>query len=681
MPGTAKRVTEEQKRRGDGETGRRGDGESKSDLVSFPLSQSSTPPSSYSWLDVAALALGLIVLTLGLGDYGFYEPHEGHFAGVAREMLLRGDWITPTLNGAPYLNKPPLLYWLIASSTALLGFTEYAARLPLAIAGWLGAVVAWKWAGELWHPRAGRIAAVMLCVTTGWFLFTHQILIDVLLSTLLLATYYCLWRLVWEPQRWRYCFTLYLLLGLCLLAKGPYVLIFFIISCAGLALWRQSWAVFQQVRIGLGACIALAVVLPWFIAVEKANPGFWQYFLFNENLKRIADTRWPPDYDVSKVSVWGYVAVTAIWCSPWTLLLPQAVTAAWRDWWRGMGEGAREHQQRSEGVLLLGIAAVVPILLFLPLSSRLIYYSLPSIPPFTMLCAAWWWRCHERSQQRGRQIAGIIFGFLGLSIASAAFWAPDLVVQLPELSNASGMEAAIAPTALIVGLAWLCGGVWLLVNRPNLALISLSIGLISAYVTVTDGFVAVQDFRSSKTLIETANPRLSLATLWTFEGSRELGAAGAMSYYLDRDGTQGDTGAQEQSRAGHEEKFSSHSPLLTPHSSLLSPSPTTPGWAKGKPGTVYRVVMVLTDSGSQRLPPAFPGSRPGYAITKKELQGYWDSARPVVFVTDFMRKPGDPLDPLERNLPRDAGESLLMVGSRKLYGNAAARKLWSARSE
>lgn len=141
-----------------------------------------------SWLDIVTLSAALVVLTFGLGEYGLYEPHEGHFAGVAREMVLRGDWITPTLNGAPYLNKPPLLYWLGAVSIQLFGLSEFAARLPLAVSGWLGVVVAWKWARELWGLGAGRVVALMLSVTMGWFIFTHQLLIDALLSTLILAT-------------------------------------------------------------------------------------------------------------------------------------------------------------------------------------------------------------------------------------------------------------------------------------------------------------------------------------------------------------------------------------------------------------------------------------------------------------------------------------------------------------
>ena len=64
-------------------------------------------PVSLSWLDPLILLGAIALFFLGLGDFPLYEPHEGHFAGVAREMMLRGDWLTPHLNGAPYLNKPP----------------------------------------------------------------------------------------------------------------------------------------------------------------------------------------------------------------------------------------------------------------------------------------------------------------------------------------------------------------------------------------------------------------------------------------------------------------------------------------------------------------------------------------------------------------------------------------------
>ncbi|HEY9845298.1 MAG TPA: hypothetical protein V6D03_03785, partial [Candidatus Caenarcaniphilales bacterium] len=140
--------------------------------------------------------------------------------------------------------------------------------------------------------------------------------------------------------------------------------------------------------------------------------------------------------------------------------------------------------------------------------------------------------------------------------------------------------------------------------------------------------------------------------LWTFEGSRELGAAGAMSYYLDP-------------RGKHELAELSQGVKLLP-----------PGWAPGSHKTAYRIVLVLADGGPNRIPPQFPGPLPDYLINKNQLQAYWNSPRPVVFVTDFLRQADQPLDPLTLNLPNSAGEPLLEIGPRKLYGNSAARELW-----
>lgn len=72
-----------------------------------------------SLADVLLLGAILCVMSYGIGSYGLYEPHEGHFAGVGREMVTRGDWITPHLNGAPYLNKPPLFIGSLPPATRL----------------------------------------------------------------------------------------------------------------------------------------------------------------------------------------------------------------------------------------------------------------------------------------------------------------------------------------------------------------------------------------------------------------------------------------------------------------------------------------------------------------------------------------------------------------------------------
>ena len=264
------------------------------------------------YLDILILVLTLGIITFGIGAYGLYEPHEGHFAMVGQEMLLRGDWITPHLNGDRYLNKPPLLYWFIAISTSILGTTEFAARLPIALAGWVGIIVAWKWTRELWGIRASRIAALMLSVSLGWFIFTHQLLIDILLSTLILASSYFFWKLRWKPKSWLYFYALYISLGLCILAKGFIGFILPLLNCLVLSIIKQDEKIWRQIKLSQGIIVVLAIVIPWFIAVDIQNPGFFDYFIVNEHIKRFFDFRFPPDYEVSKISALGFVIMTLV---------------------------------------------------------------------------------------------------------------------------------------------------------------------------------------------------------------------------------------------------------------------------------------------------------------------------------------------------------------------------------
>ncbi|MGD1922516.1 MAG: glycosyltransferase family 39 protein [Pleurocapsa sp.] len=628
------------------------------------------------WIDLSILGLTLIVTLVGIGNYGLYEPHEGHFAMVGQEMLWRNDWITPHLNGSPYLNKPPLLYWLIATSTKIFGSTEFAARLPISLSGWVGIIVAWKWTRELWGISSSRITALMLSVTLGWFIFTHQILIDVLLGTLLLSSSYFIWKSLYQPSSWLNWLGAYISIALCVMTKGLIGGIFPLLSCFTLIAVRQDWKIIQRIRLYKGLLLALAIILPWFVAVEQANPGFLHYFVVNEHFDRLFDRRFPPDYEVSKVSAVGYLAMTACWCFPWILFLPSVVKFTWREWRRGfLANAAVLDRKNSDGILLLAIGAILPIILFLPLSSRLIYYSIPAIPPYIILCAGWWDKRSRHSPIRKQKlnvidysslkinpnpsypspvstisqstlqiisspikaktfnIYGAIAIIFGFSCYGITLILPGIFNILPKVLQTNEVVWLIVTISITLGTGWLGTGIGMLIRSP-LAWIPLFVVVIITYVATIRGFTLYQDIRSSKNLVEEANTCLSIDTQWIFEGSREIGAAGAISYYLN-------------------------------HNSSVD----------GVDSSFYRTVMVLADGGSNRLPPKFPGSDPKYLLTQPQLQQYWYSDRPVVFLTDFLRQKGDLSDPENLNLPQADIEPYLVKGQRKLYLNQAAREI------
>jgi 4-amino-4-deoxy-L-arabinose transferase-like glycosyltransferase len=605
-----------------------------------------------NWLDwiVALVSLGALTLNLG---YGLYEPHEGHFAGVGYEMLLRGDWVTPTLDGSPYLNKPPLLYWLIRLSFELFGSYEWAARLPLALMGWFGVFMAWQWARLLWGAIAGRVAACMLTTALGWFIFSHQLLLDLPLAALQMGAYYCLWRSVAVGRNWAYTAGLYLLLGGCVLLKGPFGLLFPALAIVGLLIQERflepsgrSLKVWHQLRLGFGSVLMGAVILPWGVAVEQANPGFLFYFIWNENFKRFADVRWPPDYEVSKVGIWAYLGITLVWSLPWGILLPGVGRSLFRQWLR-FSDASYPFQR--QGVAILAIAASAPFIFFLLTPSRLLYYGLPALPPLMVLCAGRWAQLSTLEYR----LMGLLWGILGVGIGSVSLWLPWIRNLLPAAVLGSDLIRWSLPVTILSGGLWIIGGWSLSKNRPHWGLGAIALGLMGLQIMASFGFGVMQDGRSSKTLMERANQRLGSEVVWVFEGSQELGAAGAMSFYLNR-----------------------FQPWTSPQSRSLAPSDLPLGWANPPNGQRYRIVLVLTDGGKKRLPPAFPGDRPPYALTRSQLQQLWNQSQPVVFVTDFLRQPGDPHDPPNLNVPSGAGTPLLVIESRRLYGNPAAKQIW-----
>ncbi len=633
------------------------------------------------WLDISILGLALIVTLLGIGSYGLYEPHEGHFAMVGQEMVWRNDWVTPYLNGSPYLNKPPFLYWVIAISTKIFGATEFAARLPIGLMGWLGIIIAWKWTRDLWGINSSRVAALMLSVTLGWFIFNHQILIDVVLGTLLLSSNYCLWRWLYQPRSWLYWTGAYVSLALCVLTKGLIGIVFPLIGYLALVVIQKDRKIIKPIKLYQGLLLVLAIALPWFIAVEQANPGFLHYFLVNEHFERLLDRRFPPDYEVSKVSAVGYLAITACWCFPWILFLPSVIKSTWKEWRRGfLNNASRLDSQNSDGIFLLAIAAILPVLLFLPLSSRLIYYSIPAIPPYVILCAGWWDKYSRQSASSQQQstivnyplsktndsvsvitlyksslkqiscpiktktinLYGAFAIIWGSSFYTASVLLPLITNLLPPILHTPATLKLMIIVGVALGTGWLATGIGLL-WRSALAWLPLLITLIITYIATVKGFWLYQDLRSSKNLVQQANSCLTVDTLWTFEGSREIGAAGSIAYYLNQ---------------GQNANF---------------PANTALGWTTTQNHT-YRTVLILSDGGKNRIMPKFPGSSPQYLITKSELQQYWDSDRPVVFLTDFLRQPNDSNDPPNLNLPQGTTTPYLVNGQRRLYLNPVANQ-------
>ena len=571
--------------------------------------------------DAAVLGCILIVMLCGIGSYGLYEPHEGHFAGVGREMCISGDWITPHLNGAPYLNKPPLFYWIIATSYSLLGISEWTARFPLALIGFSGVLLAWHWARKLWGYEAGRVAACMLATSIGWYLFAHQLLIDILLCVLYLGCMYLLWRAIeCRTQRWRWAL-FYFVLGLSTMAKGLIGLMFPIVVLFIYIAWRRDWKLTKEFCPGMGTSILLALTVPWLVLMEIRNPGSVEYMIVNEHFKRVIDTRWPPDYSGVKVSASMYLLLSAAWVAPWCLLLPQVAAFI-----RKKQTLPPEHQAEKDAVLLMFLGALLPVVTFLPMKSRLIYYGLPALPLFAILASGWWSRAKE--DRIGARMGALTFIVTGAVILSALFWLPGRLKSIPDIIAAPGVLDCIPYLTVFMGLSLVGGGILLALKKTqwSMAVMTICLGLAGLY-SVT-GFNAFDDVRSSKHLVENLRAKAGADCVWVSEGSKEIGASAGIAFYLGKN----ETGAAR---------------------------------------TVFILEAKMDDT--HRAPPVFPGPRLNYLITPEELQNLWNENRPVLYVTDFQRT--DWLN----DYPVLPSGSLNLVpsangGSRRVYANACAWK-------
>jgi 4-amino-4-deoxy-L-arabinose transferase-like glycosyltransferase len=233
---------------------------------------------------VAALYLGLF---LRLGGFPLFDVDEGAFSEATREMLERGDYVTTWLNGQLRFDKPILTYWLQAASVTLFGVSEFALRLPSALAGvaWIGAifVFARRQAGN----ATGYAAATIAATTLGVCVIGRGATADALLNLFLALAMFDIYRYMADPQprhRWR----AWLWMALGLLTKGPVALL--VPAAASLAAFalhgklRQWWA---ALRDPIGWAILLAVAGPWYV-LEYLREGqaFIDGFFLRHNVER-----------------------------------------------------------------------------------------------------------------------------------------------------------------------------------------------------------------------------------------------------------------------------------------------------------------------------------------------------------------------------------------------------------
>lgn len=358
-----------------------------------------------------------LVYVPGLFHPALLDDADTAHAEVSREMILNHDWVTMFTDGVRYLQKAPLMYWMVTISYKLFGISEWQTRLPLALS-----VLGLAWCVYIFGRRffgkpAGFYAALITVTSPGIYVFTRFLIPEVIVALFLtLGLYYFLVADEQErPSRWL-CWGVAITIALNVLTKSLIGLVFPVAIILVYLFLTGPLKDIRKFHLVSSSVAFLIVAVPWHALAAIRNPaqpsgpekGFLWFYFVNEQFLRYINKRVPHDYD--KVPLLLFYALLFLWILPWCVFLFPAlkeIPATIRAWRERLDERARAN-------LLLGIWAVV-IVGFFSFSSRQEYYSLPAVPAIALLVAGWLQReadspAESRERRAGKIASGVLLG-------------------------------------------------------------------------------------------------------------------------------------------------------------------------------------------------------------------------------------------------------------------------------
>jgi 4-amino-4-deoxy-L-arabinose transferase-like glycosyltransferase len=479
-------------------------------------------------------SLALLLYLIALGRPALWEPDEGRYAEIAREMVASHDYVTPRNNFVRYFEKPPLVYWLSAAALKAFGRNEFAVRLQAALASAGQVAVTGALGEQMFGPTAGVLAAVALGLSPLFFTFAQFATPDPALAFFLSAAMACfymgaqssklpsralkqsprpgspskdspesdrelieegqLFRKKWQRDchampsmpiaenphrnidgRWMVAFAAMLALGT--LTKGPVALV---LGNAIAVLWLVSegrtYDVFQMPWL---KCVAVyaGLTLPWFTLVAWRNPGFLRFFIIHEHFQRYLESTehsWGP---------WFYVPISIYGTWPWFYFVPLALAGPGaRLRFRSLGPFGEAttaspttsmdwEDRRAEAALRFLVIWFAIVLGFFSIPrSKLGQYVLPGLPPIAILAGQGLMRIENLHTAQRRRLFMI---FAGINATAAIAIIVALVAVL-----APGFRDVLTGDAMIIAAVLLAAGIALVVfSDRDISTVTLALAM------------------------------------------------------------------------------------------------------------------------------------------------------------------------------------------------------------
>lgn len=418
------------------------------------------------------------------GFRSLWETDEARYAEIPREMVLSGDWITPTLNYVKYFEKPPLNYWLVAISFELFGVSEGSARLVPAACGFLTVLLVFLLARSQSNAKGGLISGLILATSLMFFGLSRILMIDMVLCLGVVLALYGAWQARLGYRHGPYAFWVGCAIGF--LSKGllgpglpMMATLFFVLATRewSLLAWLANWR-----------AIAMFILLsaPWVILVSWKNPGFFTYFFIDEHFGRLLTTRHqryePP---------WFYFVLLPAALFPWIVLLPWTLIRSW--------PGKLWQAEENRGWLFCAVW-FVSFFVFLTLSSsKMIHYLLPALPALALimgqvLAAAGvggWRNWASPGMRASLVVLSLVALTFGAGLALAPALSPEVSYEQAGLMPFLGPVLASAVALIIFALR---ARLWSVLASPLLAFV-----LVTACAALASPML--NDYRSVKDLV------------------------------------------------------------------------------------------------------------------------------------------------------------------------------------
>jgi len=471
-----------------------------------------------AWTCLALLACE--VAFYSLGDYGIVNGNEALYVESAREMLRSGNWIFPTLNDLPYLEKPPLFVWLIAAAIRIgdlfpVFSPEWFPRSVTAVATVGLVAMASRSSKRLGVGRTGIAAGFILVTTLGIDVMSRVAMPDMLLAVFFSMACFNMGSALATGSRTAMRAAA-ALIGVACMVKGPVTLALALLLGVAVAIFIPQWRSRARSLLldPLLPALALAPIAGWLTVTAALQPDAAWRFIVDEQILRFLGLREPHDYYGG--SVFYYIPRLFLFFFPWSGVLALG--------WYATCRGGR---RTSDPVrTFLWLCVWVPFGFFSLSSAKANYYIVLCLPPMALLTAGYLSPLLEAQRRSLVPLAVSVPVFILFLMWCYRWWAKTTARTPPLLPepDGSGSLTMLVVLAITVFIVMLVQYDWRRVALLCLGALVLPISMEFDHIVTR-----VEPLISARTLAETIKTQYPDIPVYLYQ---DYEAVGALPVYL-----------------------------------------------------------------------------------------------------------------------------------------------------